>query len=314
MFSVATFYRFFTPEDSKALHARIDGARVDRFANEDGVQGIVLVGPQGINATVAGSDAALKNYISFLEECAGHRFENVKRSYAEKSPFKRLRVRFQNELITFGKPESDPTKASPGTYVEPKDWNDLISREDVVLLDTRNDYELRVGTFAGAVDPQIESFTEFADYVDKHLSPEKNPKVAMFCTGGVRCEVATTYLLQHGFNEVFHLKGGILKYLEEIPEEESKWQGECFVFDGRVTVGHDLQRGTYDLCVACSWPTPKEDVQNRSYEDGACCAHCHASLSPEHLARAKERWRQREQKSLQQKPAPQQAGEKGMQA
>lgn len=287
--SVATFYRFAGLSDPSAVRERIVEIG-ERLA----IRGLVLVAAQGINATVAApSPGELLAFISEIEAVVGFAFDNVKLSHSTRRPFRRFRVRLERELITFGKAEANPATAQVGTYVTPEQWNEVIAREDVVLIDTRNDYETKTGMFEGAIDPSIETFSEFADYVDKNLSPEKTPRVAMYCTGGIRCEVASSYLLQKGFSEVFHLQGGILKYLEEVPEHNSRWRGECFVFDERVTVDHGLEPGAYTLCLACSWPTPRADFEAGTYAGGAACAHCVDSLSETHLARAKERHRQR---------------------
>lgn len=293
MYSIATFYRFSWIRDPASLTERLK-----KLGPEKEASGLILVGEQGVNATVAApSPGDLLSFIAEVESLVGFAFDNVKISNCEKRPFRRYRVRLEEELITFGHPEANPIESQVGKYVEPTEWNQLLGEQDVLLIDTRNDYETLTGKFEGAVDPQIESFSEFADYVEKKLDPQKTPRVAMYCTGGIRCEVASTFLLQKGFSEVFHLKGGILKYLEEVPEQESRWIGECFVFDDRVTVDHKLQPGEYTLCLACSWPTPRADFQSGRFADGAACAHCIDSLSEEHLARAKERLRQRHQAS-----------------
>ena len=291
MHDIATFYRFAALNDPAAVRDELLG-----LGEGSDVLGLLIVGRQGVNGSVsAPSQKELNEFIEQVESIADVSFNNVKRSQSTQKPFRRFSVRLSDELITYGQANADPTTSSPGTYVQPQNWNDLISQEDVLLIDTRNDYELKTGTFQGAVDPDVETFSEFAQYVDEHLSPETTPKVAMFCTGGIRCEVATTHLLNKGFSEVFHLQGGILKYLEEVPKEDSKWEGECFVFDQRVTVDHSLQPGSYELCVACSWPTPRAVREAGTYEGGATCEHCDATLSDELRARAKERWRQRQQ-------------------
>ncbi|MEY3018923.1 MAG: hypothetical protein RL336_2058, partial [Pseudomonadota bacterium] len=200
----------------------------------------------------------------------------------------RSKVKLKKEIVTLGVEGIDPNRVV-GTYVEPKDWNALISDPDVVLIDTRNQYEVDVGTFKGAVSPVTETFRQFPDYVKEHLDPQKNKKVAMFCTGGIRCEKSTAFLKEQGFEEVYHLKGGILKYLEEVPEEETLWQGECFVFDDRVTVNHQLQKGHYELCNACRLPITEEDKQHPHYEQGVSCPHCFGTHSDEQIARFRER-------------------------
>jgi len=212
----------------------------------------------------------------------------VKESFCDSQPFRRTRVRLKREIVTMGVEGIDP-KQSAGTYVNPENWNDLISDPDVVLIDTRNDYEVAIGTFEGAINPQTESFREFPEYVDKHLDPEKQPKVAMFCTGGIRCEKSTALLKQKGFQEVYHLRGGILKYLESVPPEQSKWHGDCFVFDQRVSVGHGLVEGKHVMCYACGWPVPPDDQHAPGYQPGVHCPNCVDQLSEERKRRFAER-------------------------
>ena len=206
-------------------------------------------------------------------------------------PFYRTKVKLKKEIVTMGQDGIDPARVV-GTYVEPKDWNALIADPDVTLVDTRNDYEVAIGSFEGAIDPSTTSFREFPDYVHRELDPKKNKKVAMFCTGGIRCEKSTAYLKEQGFDEVYHLKGGILKYLEEVPEDESMWQGECFVFDNRVAVNHQLEKGSYDQCHACRRPITEDDKRSPLYQKGVSCPHCHGQSSERQLARFAERERQ----------------------
>src|SRR5690554_7331696 len=206
-------------------------------------------------------------------------------------PFYRTKVKLKKEIVTMGVNGIDP-KRIVGTYVKPKDWNELISRDDVILVDTRNDYEVQVGTFKGALDPNTTTFREFPQYVKENLDPSKHKKVAMFCTGGIRCEKSTAYLKEQGFDEVYHLEGGILKYLEEVPEEETLWKGECFVFDNRVTVNHKLEKGNFDQCHACRHPITEAEKQLPEYQQGVSCHRCIDSLSEEQKARFAERERQ----------------------
>ncbi len=222
------------------------------------------------------------------------RFNGIdyKESFVDIQPFKRTKVKLKKEIVTMGVDGIDP-KRIVGTYVEPQQWNDLISDPDVVLVDTRNQYEVEIGTFKNAVNPATDTFREFPEYVKQNLDPQKHKKVAMFCTGGIRCEKSTAYLKEQGFEEVYHLKGGILKYLEEVPpQEQSLWQGECFVFDDRVTVNHNLERGEYDQCHACRRPITEADKQRPEYEQGVSCHQCIDSLTEEQKARFKERERQ----------------------
>ena len=286
MFNIASFYCFTKLASPVAVRTAIMHS-----AEQVGAKGLVIVSAQGVNGTISGTSTEVDALLPAIEEAIDARLSNVKHSQLERIPFRRMRVRLSKELITFGQVDADPSEQKNGTHIEPQDWNALIAKDDVILIDTRNDYEIKTGTFKGAIDPNVESFSEFAEYVRENLSPEKTPKVAMFCTGGIRCEVASAHLLNQGFKEVFQLHGGILKYLEEVPAAESKWEGECFVFDGRVTVDHDLKQGSYDLCNACSWPVPLEEVGR--FDDGAMCSNCHEKLSPKHQARARERWRQK---------------------
>lgn len=238
-----------------------------------GVKGSLLLAAEGINGTIAGSRNAIDALIAYLDQ--DPRLQNIvcKESYADNNPFLRTKVKLKKEIVTMGVPGIDP-KHIVGTYVKPADWNDLILRDDVVLIDTRNDYEYAVGTFKGAINPHTKSFRELPDFVKQNLDPAKHKKVAMFCTGGIRCEKSTAYLKELGFAEVYHLEGGILKYLEEIPEQDSTWQGECFVFDNRTTVNHQLEKGQYDTCHACRRPINESDKKRPEYEPGVSCHHC----------------------------------------
>mgnify|MGYP003875881577 CR=1 FL=1 len=242
-----------------------------------GIKGTLILAPEGINGTVAGTPAAIDALADWLFATGafGSRLAGaeVKYSRATDMPFLRMKVRLKPEIVTLRAPEANPAKAV-GTYVEPENWNGLIERNDVVLLDTRNDYEVGLGTFSRALDPKTQSFTEFKDYVETHLDPARDKKVAMFCTGGIRCEKASSYLLSKGFEEVFHLKGGILKYLEVVPESESRFAGECFVFDERVSVGHGLVEGDATLCRACRHPLTPADRADPAYHEGISCPYC----------------------------------------
>lgn len=259
--------------------------------NEKDVRGTLLLAHEGINGTVSGSRESIDFLLNWLENQDG--LENIvyKESFSDQSPFKRTKVKLKKEIVTMGVEDIDPNKVV-GTYVEPKDWNDLIADPDVILVDTRNDYEIAVGTFKNAIDPNTKTFREFPDYVKENLDPSKNKKVAMYCTGGIRCEKSTAYLKEQGFEEVYHLKGGILKYLEEVPKEESTWEGECFVFDDRVTVDHDLQPGNYDQCNACRLPITEEDKASPLFEQGVSCPHCFDETSEVQKSRYREREKQ----------------------
>ncbi len=283
---IAAFYHFVALEEHSALQAPLLEA-----CRRHGVRGTILLAPEGVNGTIAGPQDGVRAVLAKLR--ADPRLAELvhKESWADAVPFVRLKVRLKREIVTMGVPDTDPTRAV-GTYVDPKDWNALISDPEVVVVDTRNDYEHAIGTFQGAVDPQTRSFRDFPAWVERHLDPASRPKVAMFCTGGIRCERATSYLKQRGFDEVYHLRGGVLKYLEEVPADESLWQGDCFVFDQRVSVGHDLKPGAFDLCFGCRWPISAADKASESYVEGVCCPRCADSVTPEQRARFAERQRQ----------------------
>lgn len=285
---VCAMYKFVTLENYQDLR---DPLRDEMLKNE--VRGTLLLAQEGINGTVAGPREGIDAVLAWLQ--SDQRLSNIvtKESYDETNPFYRTKVKLKKEIVTMGVEGIDP-KQVVGTYVKPKDWNDLISDPEVILVDTRNDYEVQVGTFAGAVNPVTETFREFPQYVQDHLDPQKNKKVAMFCTGGIRCEKSTAYLKEQGFEEVYHLEGGILKYLEEVEEQESMWQGECFVFDNRVTVNHQLDKGSYDQCHACRLPLTAEQMQHEKYERGVSCDQCFDKQSPEQ----RERFSQREKQLL----------------
>ncbi len=257
------------------------------------VKGTLLLASEGINGTIAGSRAGIEAVIAWLKK--DPRLENLdsKESFDDEIPFYRAKVKLKKEIVTMGVEGIDPNR-KVGTHIKPEDWNALISDPDVLLIDTRNRYEVEIGTFKNAVDPGTDSFREFPDYVEKALDPEKHKKVAMFCTGGIRCEKSTAYLKEQGFEEVYHLEGGILKYLEIVPEENSLWQGECFVFDNRVAVNHKLEKGGYDQCHACRLPITEEDMQSEMYEKGVSCPRCFDEKSSEQKAKFREREKQME--------------------
>lgn len=258
---------------------------------EQQVRGTLLLAHEGINGTVAGSREGIDAVLDWLQQQPGLDAIVYKESFTDEAPFKRTKVKLKKEIVTMGVEDIDPNQVV-GTYVEPKDWNELIKDPEVLLIDTRNDYEYVVGTFENAVNPKTETFREFPQYVKDHLDPQKHKKVAMFCTGGIRCEKSTALLKQEGFEEVFHLKGGILKYLEDVPKEETTWQGECFVFDDRVTVDHDLEPGSYDQCNACRLPITEQDKLSEKYEQGVSCPYCFDKTTPEQKARYLEREKQ----------------------
>ncbi|MGB0467499.1 MAG: rhodanese-related sulfurtransferase [Pontibacterium sp.] len=253
------------------------------------VRGTLLLAAEGINGTVAGSREAINSLLLWLQQ--DPRLQDIvyKESFEQAMPFHRTKVKLKKEIVTMGVEGIDPKKVV-GTYVKPADWNALISDPDVVLVDTRNDYEVQIGTFQGALNPSTQTFREFPQYVKDNLNPDKNKKVAMFCTGGIRCEKSTAYLKEQGFEEVYHLEGGILKYLEEVPEEETLWEGECFVFDSRVAVNHQLDKGQYDQCHACRYPITEADKETDAYVQGVSCPHC----VNQYTDAQRERFKQRE--------------------
>ena len=283
---VAALYRFAALPDFEALKDPLYRLMIDHD-----VRGTLLLAKEGINGTIAGSRQGIDRILDWLK--SDPRFANLeaKESYVDTPPFYRTKVKLKKEIVTMGVEGIDPNDIV-GTYVEPADWNALIADPEVLVLDTRNKYEVDIGSFENAINPETDSFRELPAYVEKHLDPVKHKKVAMFCTGGIRCEKSTAFLKQQGFSEVYHLKGGILKYLEEVPETESKWRGECFVFDNRVTVNHQLEKGQYDQCHACRRPITEDDKQSPHYKKGVSCHHCYQSHSVQQRQRYQERERQ----------------------
>ena len=285
-FAVAALYHFTKFPDHKSLRAPLQAV-----CDEQGVKGSLLLAHEGINGTIAGTRAGIDAVLKAVRALPGCAELEHKESFASDMPFLRMKVKLKKEIVTLGVPSVDPT-AHVGHYVEPKDWNDLITQDDVVVIDTRNDYEVEIGTFEGAVDPETKSFREFPDWWAKNKERFHNKRVAMFCTGGIRCEKSTNYLLGEGIDEVYHLKGGILKYLEEVPAENSKWNGECFVFDSRVSVGHGLKEGDYELCYACRMPLAPEDFDRPEYEKGVSCHRCIDTTDEDRKTRFRERQKQ----------------------
>lgn len=283
---VATFYKFKTLDD----HVELQGP-IRTCCESNDVRGIILLAREGINATIAGSREGVKAVLDFLREDSRLSDLTWKESTALKQPFRKLRVRLKKEIVTMGVPDLDPEHGA-GSYVSAEDWNRLISDPEVILIDTRNDYEVEIGTFRDAINPDITSFGELPDWLADRISVEEQPKVAMFCTGGIRCEKSTALLRKAGFKEVYHLEGGILKYLERIPESESRWDGQCFVFDERVSVGHGLEIGAYELCRACRRPIDEAAKKSDHYRRGVSCPYCHDRTSDEQKSRFEERQRQ----------------------
>ena len=286
MFVVAALYHFTRFDDPEALRP---GLR--EICESGDVRGTLLLAPEGINGTIAGPRAGIDAALACIRALPGCANLEWKESHAAKPPFAKLKVRLKREIVTMGQPDVDPL-AGVGHYVEAEDWNDLIRRQDVAVIDTRNDYEVAIGTFEGAVDPQTKSFGEFPAWWEENKHRFHNKRIAMFCTGGIRCEKSTNYLLGQGVPEVFHLKGGILKYLEEVPAGDSTLQGECFVFDNRVSVGHGLAEGPHLLCHGCRRPILPEDTKRPEYEKGVSCPHCIDETSAEDKERFRERQRQ----------------------
>lgn len=285
-FVIAALYKFVSLPDYEDLREPL----LD-FCKSKDIKGTLLLAKEGINGTVSGSREAIDALLQYFKN--DERLSSIehKESFDEEQPFYRMKVKLKKEIVTMGVEDIDPNHIV-GTYVEPQDWNDLISDPDVILVDTRNYYEYGIGTFSGAVNPETTTFREFPDYVAKNLDKTKHKKVAMFCTGGIRCEKSTAFMKQQGFEEVYHLKGGILKYLEEVPKEKSMWEGECFVFDNRVAVNHDLEKGSYDQCHGCRHPITEEDKASEKYMQGVACPRCYDEQSEDQRARFSERQKQ----------------------
>lgn len=285
---VCALYKFVTLENFEQLRQPLL-----KVMQDNDVRGTLLLALEGINGTVAGKQAGIDQVLAWLKQDPRLVSLSHKESFNTELPFKRSKVKLKKEIVTMGVEGIDPKKVV-GTYVKPKDWNALISDPQVLLVDTRNDYEIEIGTFENAINPNTETFREFPQYVKDNLDPAKHKKVAMYCTGGIRCEKSTAYLKEQGFDEVYHLEGGILKYLEEVPQENTLWQGECFVFDDRVAVDHQLNKGRYDQCHACRMPITEDDKQREQYQKGVSCHHCINKVSDEQRARYAEREKQME--------------------
>ena len=283
---VCALYRFVSLSDYKEIQSPLL-----KIMNANEVKGTLLLANEGINGTIAGKQEGIDNVLNWLKFDARLANLTTKFSFGDRNPFLRTKVKLKKEIVTMGVEGIDPNK-TVGTYVKAKDWNALISDPEVLLVDTRNDYEISIGTFVNAIDPKTTNFREFPQYVKEHLDPKQHKKVAMFCTGGIRCEKSTAYLKEQGFNEVYHLEGGVLKYLEEVPEEETMWKGECFVFDNRVSVNHQLEKGKYDQCHGCRLPITENDKKSPKYMSGVSCHHCHDSLTEQQKQRFLEREKQ----------------------
>jgi len=283
---VSALYKFVRLDDFETLREPL----LTLMKNNQ-VKGTILLAHEGINGTISGPEKGVSAVLDWLQKDQRLDPLDVKESEYFEAPFHRSKVKLKKEIVTMGVEDIDPA-ASAGTYVDPEQWNDLISAEDVIVIDTRNNYEVEIGSFKNAINPHTDSFREFPAYADEHLAEFKDKKIAMFCTGGIRCEKSTAYLKQQGFNDVYHLQGGILKYLEKVNPEESLWQGECFVFDDRVAVNHQLEKGLYEQCHACRFPITQEQMQHQHYSPGVSCPRCFGKHTDEQLARFSERQKQ----------------------
>lgn len=284
-YKIAALYKFTPINDIPSL-------RADIYAFAEGCEGMcgtLLLAPEGVNGTIGAKPEALDRMIGFLDERLGVKSGELKFSESTDSPFNKFKVRPKKEIITMRAPEADPNVAV-GDYVDVDKWNDLLNDPEVTVLDTRNDYETKVGIFKGAIDPNLKTFTDFKDYVEENLDPATHKKVAMYCTGGIRCEKASSYMMAKGFENVYHLKGGILKYLETVPADESQWDGECFVFDKRVAVGHGLSESKdWTICHGCREPLSHAETERDDYELGVSCLHCSDTLTEERAAMLRQR-------------------------
>ncbi len=286
MYTIAALYHFTRFPDPAALRDPLLN-----LCREQSVTGTLLLAQEGINGTIAGPRAGIDAVLAHIRALPGCADLELKEATSDRRPFGKMKVRIKREIVTMGQPDVDP-RARVGHYVAPEDWNALIRREDVAVIDTRNDYEVAIGTFEGAVDPKTQSFGEFPAWWEENKHRFHNKKIAMFCTGGIRCEKSTNFLLGQGVEDVYHLKGGILQYLEDVPVEDSSWQGKCFVFDNRVSVGHGLQEGPHLLCHGCRQPILPEDTQRPEYEEGVSCHNCFDKTSDWDKGRFRERQKQ----------------------
>ena len=290
MYLTIAFYDFVSLKNIEQLQAFIL-----KFCQKNNIKGTVLLASEGINGTISGEEEKIQKFIEFIKKDSffKNKLKNLehKESWVSKNPFYRMKVKLKKEIVALGVDGISPTK-KVGEYVNPEDWNKLIEDPNTIVIDTRNNYEVDIGTFKNSINPRTETFREFPSYVDKNLDKNEPKKVAMFCTGGIRCEKATSLLLEKGFKNVYHLKGGILKYLESIPKEESLWQGECFVFDQRVAVTHGLDEGQYDQCYACRHPLSPDELKSKKYIKGISCPYCFNKLTQKKKAGVIERQKQ----------------------
>lgn len=285
-FIVCAMYKFVALENYKAMRQPLLN-----IMEENNIKGTLLLANEGINGTISGSRESIDILVNYLNSDKRLNPISTKESLDAAQPFYRTKVKLKKEIVTMGVEGIDPRR-TVGSYVKPADWNALISDPDVLLVDTRNNYEIEIGTFENAVNPKTDSFREFPQYVKENLDPKKHKKVAMFCTGGIRCEKSTAYMKEQGFEEVYHLEGGILKYLEEVPQDNTMWKGDCFVFDNRVAVDHNLEKSHYEACYACRLPITSDDKACSSYEPGVSCPKCIGTHTDEQIARFREREKQ----------------------
>ena len=283
---VAALYRFVRLDDYESMREPL----LD-FCTERGVKGTLLLAHEGVNGTISGRKTAIADVLSYLSSDERLTDLDCKFSYHEERPFLRMKVKLKREIVTMGLADIDPNQ-SVGRYASPGEWNELIDDPECLVIDTRNDYEVEIGSFRGAINPGTKSFRDFPAWVDENLDPQKHKKVAMFCTGGIRCEKSTSLLVSRGFEDVWHLKGGILNYLEQTPEEDTRWEGECFVFDSRVAVNHQLEKGSYDQCFACRFPIDDDQKQSPHYLPGVSCPRCVKAHTEQQKGRFAERQRQ----------------------
>ena len=286
---ISTFYKFLVLENYQELKIKFD-----KSLSKTNIKGTILLANEGINGTIAGSESDLKKFFLYMDKFSRFKDINPKFSSSNKNPFLRMKVRLKKEIVTIGIPEVSPSNLV-GKYLNVEEWNEFLNESDSMIIDTRNDYEVSIGTFKNSINPKIKSFRNFPNWVQKNLIDKKvskKSKIGMFCTGGIRCEKSTSYLKQLGFENVFHLDGGILKYLENVKSDENEWKGECFVFDYRVSLNDSLEKGEYDMCYACRMPLSKENKKNKHYVKGQSCEYCYDQTTTKHKKRFNEREKQ----------------------
>ena len=291
---VATLYKFFKVDDLVALQNQLYA-----ICNKNNVMGTILIANEGVNGTISAKPKEIEKTLISIQEDDRFSEIEIKYSSANKQPFHKMRVRLKKEIVTIGLPEINPNK-TVGTYVRPEEWNDIISDPDVILIDTRNKFEIKIGSFKNALDPRTTSFRDFPEWVKKFKQDKENTnkKIAMYCTGGIRCEKASSLMKEEGFNEVYHLQGGILKYLEQVEKEKSLWEGECFVFDDRVCLTENLEVGSYKMCFACRMPITEDELNDDRYEEGISCLYCYDKTTKDKKERFESRQKQIELSKL----------------